>query len=87
MGCNCAAYAGVIGWEEYTLVHEGTMLNKLSTREFPLSYHIGILGFSGLTAYGGFYNLCKPKNWEKVFVAFGSLGMWLDNMQSYLGAM
>ncbi|KAK9108262.1 hypothetical protein Syun_024273 [Stephania yunnanensis] len=38
--------AGVIGWEEYTLVHEGTMLNKLSTREFPLSYHIGILGFN-----------------------------------------
>ncbi|KAK9141695.1 hypothetical protein Syun_011095 [Stephania yunnanensis] len=26
--------AGVIGWEEYTLVHEGTMLNKLSTREY-----------------------------------------------------
>ncbi|KAK9149658.1 hypothetical protein Scep_008415 [Stephania cephalantha] len=68
--------AGVIGWEEYTLVHEGTMLNKLSTTEFPLSYHVGILGFSGLTAYGGFYNLCKPKNGEKVFVsaASGSVG-------------
>ncbi|KAK9151653.1 hypothetical protein Syun_009962 [Stephania yunnanensis] len=38
--------AGVIGWEEYTLVHEGTMLNKLSTREFPLSYHVGILGLN-----------------------------------------
>ncbi|KAK9164031.1 hypothetical protein Syun_004933 [Stephania yunnanensis] len=33
-------------------------------------------GFSGLMTYGGFYNLCKPKNGEKVFVsiAYGLVG-------------
>ncbi|KAK9122283.1 hypothetical protein Syun_019900 [Stephania yunnanensis] len=31
-------------------------------------YYFFYAGFSGLTAYGGFYNLCKPKNGEKVFV-------------------
>jgi len=43
---------------------------------FPLSYHLGPLAFSGLTAYGGFFEVCKPKKGEKVFVsaASGSVG-------------
>ncbi|KAK9160941.1 hypothetical protein Syun_007282 [Stephania yunnanensis] len=35
-------------------------------------YYFFYAGFSGLTAYGGFYNLCKPKNGEKVFVSIAS---------------
>ncbi|XP_010250096.1 PREDICTED: 2-alkenal reductase (NADP(+)-dependent)-like [Nelumbo nucifera] len=68
--------AGLIGWEEYSVVRSGSMLSKLDHLKFPLSYHVGILGFSGLTAYGGFYNVCKPKKGEKVFVsaASGSVG-------------
>jgi NADPH-dependent curcumin reductase CurA len=33
-------------------------------------------GFSGLSAYGGFFEVCKPKKGEKVFVsaASGSVG-------------
>lgn len=35
-----------------------------------------ISGFSGLTAYAGFFEVCKPKKGEKVFVsaASGSVG-------------
>lgn len=67
--------AGLLGWEEYTVVQPGTILNKI-TDEFPLSYHVGVLGTSGFTAYAGFYEVCKPKNGDTVFVsaASGSVG-------------
>ncbi|XP_028081430.1 2-alkenal reductase (NADP(+)-dependent)-like [Camellia sinensis] len=68
--------AGVITWGEYSLIKGAVMLNKLDTMGLPLSYHVGILGFSGLTAYGGFFQVCRPKKGEKVFVsaASGSVG-------------
>ncbi|VFR00724.1 unnamed protein product [Cuscuta campestris] len=68
--------AGLLSWGEYSVVKEGTLLNKLDPTSFPLSYYVGILGFSGLTAYGGFFDVCKPQNGEKVFVsaAAGSVG-------------
>lgn len=68
--------AGHLGWAEYVVVKHGISLRKLDLMGFPLSYHVGILGISGLTAYGGFFQLCKPKKGEKVFVssASGSVG-------------
>ncbi|KAK1298308.1 NADP-dependent alkenal double bond reductase P1 [Acorus calamus] len=67
---------GLLGWEEYSVVKGGIMLRKIGSMEFPLSFHAGILGLSGLTAYGGFFNVSKPKKGEKVFVsaASGSVG-------------
>ncbi|KAL8209387.1 hypothetical protein R6Q57_006119 [Mikania cordata] len=66
---------GLISWGEYSVSH-GFFLNKLNPMGFPLSYHVGLLGFSGLTAYAGFFEICKPKKGEKVFVsaASGSVG-------------
>ncbi|RZS14617.1 hypothetical protein BHM03_00046339 [Ensete ventricosum] len=62
--------AGLLAWEEYTVVRPGTTLTKVDPHEFPLSYHASIL------AYAGFYDICKPKKGEKVFVsaASGSVG-------------
>ncbi|CAB4288606.1 unnamed protein product [Prunus armeniaca] len=67
---------GLITWGEYSVLKEGSMFRKLDPLGFPLSYQVGILGFSGLTAYGGFFEVCKPKKGEKVFVsaASGSVG-------------
>ncbi|XP_024183054.1 2-alkenal reductase (NADP(+)-dependent)-like [Rosa rugosa] len=68
---------GLITWGEYSLLKGGKyMLRKFDPMGFPLSYQVGILGFSGLTAYGGFFEVCKPKKGEKVFVsaASGSVG-------------
>ncbi|KAI7751999.1 hypothetical protein M8C21_018826 [Ambrosia artemisiifolia] len=66
----------MINWAEYTIVKTENMLRRLDTLEFPLSYHVGILGTSGFTAFGGFFKICKPKKEEKVFVsaAAGSVG-------------
>ncbi|KAI7727686.1 LOW QUALITY PROTEIN: hypothetical protein M8C21_008149, partial [Ambrosia artemisiifolia] len=67
---------GTINWTEYTIVKTENMLRKLDAIEFPLSYHVGIFGTSGFTAYGGFFKICKPKKEDKVFVsaAAGSVG-------------
>ncbi|KAL3535854.1 hypothetical protein ACH5RR_004315 [Cinchona calisaya] len=68
--------AGLLSWGEYSTIKEGGLLNKVDNMGFPISYHAGILAFSGLTAYAGFFNVCKPKKGEKVFVsaASGSVG-------------
>ncbi|XP_054820170.1 2-alkenal reductase (NADP(+)-dependent)-like [Prosopis cineraria] len=67
---------GVFTWAEYSLVKEASIINKLNNSEFPLTYHIGALGFNGLSAYAGFFEVCKPRKEEKVFVsaASGSVG-------------
>ncbi|KAK1377627.1 hypothetical protein POM88_024371 [Heracleum sosnowskyi] len=35
---------GLISWGEYSIVKEGSILNKLNSLGFPYSYHVGILG-------------------------------------------
>ncbi|KAL9398543.1 hypothetical protein Peur_007504 [Populus x canadensis] len=68
---------GFVHWGEYSVVKGGGMLRKLDPKtELPLSYHAGILGLSGLTAYAGLFEICKPKKGDKVFVsaACGSVG-------------
>ncbi|WOH05994.1 hypothetical protein DCAR_0625417 [Daucus carota subsp. sativus] len=78
---------GLISWGEYSIVKEGSILNKLNSLGFPYTYHVGILGFSGLTAYAGFFDVCKPKKGEKVFVsaASGSVGNLVGQYAKLLG--
>ncbi|KAG9459649.1 hypothetical protein H6P81_004157 [Aristolochia fimbriata] len=67
---------GLLHWSEYSVVGGESMLSKVDSKEFPLSYHASVLGLSGFTAYAGFHCVCKPKKGEKVFVsaASGSVG-------------
>jgi len=39
---------GVFTWAEYSVVKEGSILKRLESSEFPLSYHLGVLGNYGL---------------------------------------
>ncbi|KAK9073803.1 hypothetical protein SSX86_006397 [Deinandra increscens subsp. villosa] len=77
---------GLISWGEYS-TSQGSMLSKLDPMGFPLSYHVGILGLSGLTAYAGFFKVCKPKKGEKVFVstASGSVGNLVGQYAKHFG--
>lgn len=77
---------GLISWGEYS-ISQGMILNKLDPMGFPLSYHVGVLGLSGLTAYAGFFEICKPKKGEKVFVstASGSVGNIVGQYAKQLG--
>ncbi|KAF3670303.1 putative F-box/kelch-repeat protein-like [Capsicum annuum] len=50
--------SGLLTWGEYTVVKEGSLLNKLNpSLTFPLSYHVGVFGFSGLASYGQYAKL------------------------------
>nr|XP_043628270.1 2-alkenal reductase (NADP(+)-dependent)-like [Erigeron canadensis] len=77
---------GMISWGEYS-ISQGLILSKLDPMGLPLSYHVGVLGFSGLTAYAGFFEVCKPKKGEKVFVsaASGSVGNLVGQYAKSLG--
>ncbi|ONK81037.1 uncharacterized protein A4U43_C01F24560 [Asparagus officinalis] len=33
---------GVLGWEEYSIVRPGTIINKITATDFPLSYTIWV---------------------------------------------
>ncbi|PHT85394.1 2-alkenal reductase (NADP(+)-dependent) [Capsicum annuum] len=71
--------AGLLTWGEYTIVEEGSLLNKLDpSLAFPLSYHVGVYGF---------FEVCKPKPGEKVFVsaASGSVGHLVGQYAKLLG--
>ena len=35
---------GTFTWAEYSLVKEGSIIRKLEPSEFPLTYHLGVLG-------------------------------------------
>lgn len=35
---------GVFTWAEYSVVKEQSIIKKLESFEFPLTYHLGILG-------------------------------------------
>lgn len=35
---------GLLTWEEYTVVQSDTLLTKVDPNDFPLSYHVSVLG-------------------------------------------
>lgn len=83
--------AGVLGWEDYTLFRPspGVLMSKIDAAGggLPLSHHLSALGTSGMTAYGGLLELCKPVKGEKVFVsaASGSVGTLVGQFAKLAG--
>lgn len=78
---------GLIGWEEYSIVTSPESLLKIEHTDVPLSYYTGILAMTGLSAYGGFYEICSPKNGERVFVsaASGAVGQLVGQFAKLMG--
>jgi len=66
---------GMLGWENYS-VCDGRLLRKLPQSSAPLSWHLGILGMPGMTAYVGLMKIAEAKAGEQVFVtaASGAVG-------------
>ncbi len=66
---------GMLGWENYS-VGDGRLLRKIPAGPAPLSYHLGILGMPGMTAYVGLMKLAEAKEGDTVFVtaASGAVG-------------
>ncbi|KAL1816446.1 hypothetical protein ACET3Z_019020 [Daucus carota] len=51
------------------------------------NFKIGLLGMPGMTAYGGFYEVCSPKKGETVYVsaASGAVGQLVGQFAKLLG--
>jgi len=62
---------GMLGWENYS-VSDGVQLRKISAGALSLSYHLGVLGMPGMTAYVGLFTIADAKPDDQVFVSAAS---------------
>ncbi|ORX89681.1 NAD(P)-binding protein [Basidiobolus meristosporus CBS 931.73] len=81
---------GLIGWENYTVVSEGKNLRKIDgarQSSIPLSYHLGVLGMPGMTAYAGLFKIGEPKQGETIFIsaASGAVGQVVGQIAKIKG--
>jgi len=65
--------SGLLGAQEYA-ISDGTGLSKLDVTSGRLSWHLGILGMPGMTAYFGLLEKGKPQAGETVFIS-GAAGI------------
>ncbi|XP_062005432.1 2-alkenal reductase (NADP(+)-dependent) [Rosa rugosa] len=79
--------SGITGWEEYSLIRRTEQLRKIKQDDIPLSFHLGLLGMPGFTAYAGFNEVCSPKKGEYVLVsaASGAVGQLVGQLAKLLG--
>ena len=62
---------GMLGWENYSL-SDGAELRKIEAGSVPMSYHLGILGMPGMTAYVGLHTIAQAQSEDNVFVSAAS---------------
>ena len=62
---------GMLGWENYS-ISDGAGLHTVDPDAAPLSYHLGILGMPGMTAWVGLMKIGAVKPDETVFVSAAS---------------
>ncbi|MFT6286252.1 MAG: NADPH-dependent curcumin reductase CurA [Alcanivorax sp.] len=65
-----------LAWEEYSLVDDSDWLVTIDDDQQPLSYHMGVLGDTGMSAYFGLTDIGKPQPGETVLIsaAGGAVG-------------
>ncbi len=78
--------SGMLRWEEFS-ISDGQGLQKVDPALAPLSYHLGILGMPGMTAYVGLVGVGEVKAGESVFVsaASGAVGSVVGQIAKILG--
>jgi hypothetical protein len=67
---------GWFGWQDYAVVDAGTVENRVTETDLPLSAALGVLGLNGLTAYFGLLDVCQVRSGDTVVVstAAGAVG-------------
>jgi NADPH-dependent curcumin reductase CurA len=76
-----------LGWREYATV-EAKRVVKVDPALAPLSYYLGVLGMTGLTAYAGLLEVGSFKKGDTVFVsgAAGAVGSLVGQIARLKGA-
>lgn len=59
---------GMLGWQDFAVASPNQGVTKLPEGT-PLTWPLGVLGITGLTAYFGMLDLCKPKEGDVVVVS------------------
>jgi NADPH-dependent curcumin reductase CurA len=80
-----------LAWEQYSTVDGDDWLVTLSEEEqknHPLSYHLGVLGDTGMSAYFGMTDIAKPRAGETVLIsaAGGAVGSVAGQIAKIMGA-
>ena len=77
---------GHCGWQEYAAVNANSV-RKLDPKFAPVSTALGVLGMPGMTAYFGFFEICKPQPGETVVVsgAGGAVGSLVGQIAKIKG--
>lgn len=65
--------AGLLGAQSYA-ISNGKGLSKCDLEKGPLTWHLGVLGMPGMTAYFGLLEKGKPQSGETVFIS-GAAGV------------
>ncbi len=61
--------SGTLGWQDYACTPAAALRVVPELPNTPLSYHLGVLGVTGLTAYFGLLDVGRPKPHETVLVS------------------
>ena len=79
--------AGLGGWQDYAVVHEGMARRVPHLTNVPLTAHMSVLGATGLTAYFGLNDIGKPQPGETVVVsaAAGAVGSIVGQLAKLQG--
>jgi len=80
---------GRLGWESYSIATEADFLVPLVDDAIhPLSYHLGVLGDTGMSAYFGLVDIGMPAENETVLIsaAGGAVGSVAGQVARILGA-
>ena len=77
---------GMLGWENYS-ISDGRLLRRLPQLSAPLSWHLGILGMPGMTAYVGLTKIAEAKSGDQLFVsaASGAVGSVVGQLGKIIG--
>ncbi|MGI9229640.1 MAG: NADP-dependent oxidoreductase [Gammaproteobacteria bacterium] len=68
---------GQIGWQTYHVTRAAPQERYFKCRDYDLSWSLaaGVLGMTGLSAWGGFFNCAKPKPGDVVVVSAAAGGV------------
>jgi NADPH-dependent curcumin reductase CurA len=77
-----------LAWEQYSVVDDSDWLVTIEASEQPLSYHLGVLGDTGMSAYFGLTDIGKPQPGETVLIsaAGGAVGSVAGQIAKIMGA-
>lgn len=78
---------GMMGWQTHAVMHE-TRIRLLPCASIPPSWFLGAAGLTGITAWLGIHDICKPTADETVLVssAAGSVGSIAGQLARLQGA-